>query len=169
MAAFLAACTPQATEDTAATPVDPNKVSPFRSDDGKWGYTKGGSVIIEPKFDAAMHFKKGLARVRSGDLQGFIKEDGSYAIEPKFTKAGDFSNGSAPVLVDEKWGYIDTKGEYVFEPIFEAADGFSDGGYAVVVKDGKSGFIDKKGTFKEGDPPDMASSDGDGVEEMEVQ
>jgi len=56
---------------------------------GKWGYIDvNGNLAIQPKFDYALPYSGGLARVNIG----------------------------GPGSGDSKWGYIDETGEYVWEP-----------------------------------------------------
>ena len=51
--------------------------------EGKQGYldTKG-NIAIEPKFDIAWEFSKGLARVEIDGKEGYINSEGKYVWEP---------------------------------------------------------------------------------------
>ena len=84
---------------------------------GKYGYIdKTGKLVINPQFDDAHDFSKGLARVRIGDKWGYIDKTGKYVINPQFDGASDFSEGLAMVWIGGKWGYIDKTGKLVWGP-----------------------------------------------------
>ncbi|MDR2790902.1 MAG: WG repeat-containing protein [Campylobacteraceae bacterium] len=51
-----------------------------------------------------------------------------------------------PFSLNNQWGYMNDNGEVVIEPQFENAFAFADG-FAVVKKEGKYGFINRKGKF----------------------
>ena len=76
--------------------------------DGKWGYIdKTGKIVINPQFDSATSFSKGLARVVIGDKWGYIDKTGKIVINPQFDSAASFCDGLARVVIGDKWGYID--------------------------------------------------------------
>ena len=119
----------------------------------KWGYiNQKGEYVIEPQYEYAFQFaKNGKAQVTVNDKYGYIDLSGDFVIEPKFDDAFEFENGYAAVMIGDwmtgKWGYIDEKGEYLVEPQFEEAYHFTTDGYAMVVKDGKCGLIDRSGNL----------------------
>ena len=69
-----------------------------------------GRVVINPQFDAALHFADGLAAVRIGDENtgkwGYIDKQGKMVVNPQFDSAEPFAEGLAAVRNGDKWGYI---------------------------------------------------------------
>jgi hypothetical protein len=124
---------------------------------GRWGYaTPDGKVAIEARFDAALPFSKGLARVgvvdeelpeidgRPNLLWGFVNESGRVMVELRYNVLRDFSEGvAACALVDPalaqtsalvrrgtdnfRWGYVDREGRIVIPIQYFAAGDFSEG------------------------------------------
>ena len=105
-----------------------------------------GSYVINPQFDEAGDFHKGLALVKFGGKWGFIDTTGRYVVNPQFDDAFDFSEGLARVKFGGKWGYIDTTGCYVINPQFGDAEDFNEGLAAVELGD-KWGYIDTTGRY----------------------
>jgi hypothetical protein len=110
--------------------------------DHKWGYAdQTGELIIQPQFDEAEPFSKGLARVKvgsnyvlgssfpSGGKWGFINEEGVMVIKPQFYSAENFVNGRAYVSIGEL-RIIGGRGSVVKVKFY-----------------GKHGYIDKSGKF----------------------
>ena len=94
--------------------------------DGKFGYIdKTGQVVIPFRYEAA--YEEGMEM---------------YYQEP----CHDFHDGLARIWdkTTDKYGYIDREGNEVFPCQFENAEDLSEG-LAVVILDGKYGFIDAKG------------------------
>ncbi len=144
-------CTPKTTD--AGPGEDPNKLSPFRTAEGKWGYQNGrGKTVIEATFDNVTPFRNGIARIKVKDKYGYIDESGKSLIEAKYEEAGFFNQGLCPVKVDGKFGYIDRTGKMKFEAKFESAESFGLE-FAAVTLGGKAGYIDKEGKFTEGEVP----------------
>jgi formylglycine-generating enzyme required for sulfatase activity len=124
-------------------------------DNGKWGYRdENGTVVIPPRFERALPFSEGLARIKVGDKIGFIDMTGALVIEARFDAATQFSEGLAAVgfgekLLQWKHGYINKKGELVIPVQFDSAGIFSEGLAAVGFGENffnlKYGYIDKKG------------------------
>ena len=150
---ILVACEKPADPSNGGNPAA-GSLEAFRNDIGKWGFKKGSKEVIKPQYDGVMPFQDGVTRVRVGKKFGFIDESGKYLIEPTYVAAEPFREGLAPVQAEEdgKWGFIDKTGKYVLEAKYDTADTFSDG-FAVVDLNGKSGYIDIKGVFKEGEVP----------------
>lgn len=147
---FSIGCKPKT--DDGADPEAVNKLAPFRTAAGKWGYNKGGKTVIEAKYDNVSPFRNGTARIKIGDNYGYIDEAGKTIIEAKYAAAGRFSDGLAPVKMGDNFGYIDKTGKIALEARYSAADDFLDG-FAAVVLDEVAGYINSKGEFKKGDPP----------------
>jgi len=113
----------------------------------KWGYIdRAGKRVIQPQFDEATGFEKGLALVHSSVRWGYIDTTGKYVIKPQFDEAFQFSEGFARVRSGQKWGYIDRAGKYLIGPKFKYAWKFSEG-LARVDVEGKVGYIDRAGTM----------------------
>lgn len=76
--------------------------------DGKWGFvTIEGSMIIEPQYEDARTFGKGIGAVMVNGEWGFVNSENRMVIEPAFEDAKCFSsNGLAPIKKDGTWGYI---------------------------------------------------------------
>lgn len=82
--------------------------------DNKIGFVNNkGEWIIEPIFNKAKAFSKGLAPVFNGKKWGFIDEQGKLVIEYQFKDAEIFADiGLAPVQ-GRKWGFMNTVGKLV--------------------------------------------------------
>ncbi len=116
----------------------------------EWGFIdRTGRMVIAPRFRGVGEFSEGLAfaaETGSPDY-GVIDKTGKFVIEPKFSYGLEFSEGLA--YVDIYLGgrhYINRKGETALT----LSDGYSPGdnfyeGLAVVNKNDKFGFIDRKG------------------------
>ncbi|MBQ2693130.1 MAG: WG repeat-containing protein, partial [Clostridia bacterium] len=65
--------------------------------DGLWGFvTLDGTVLLEPRFEDALSFSKGMAAVKKDGKWGYIDETGDFLIPPTFDEAGPLSpTGSA--------------------------------------------------------------------------
>jgi hypothetical protein len=130
-------------------------------ENGRWGYADaGGRVVIAARFDAALPFADGLARVGVVDEElpeigaspnikwGYIDESGRVVVELRYAVLRDFSEGlaAAAVLDKEKperpafgrgdkrnlkWGYVDRGGREVIAMQFLNAGEFAEGLAAV--------------------------------------
>ena len=128
---------------------------------GRWGYADArGRVVIAARFDAALPFKEGVARVGLVDEEfpeidaspnirwGYIDERGRVLVELRYAVLRDFSEGlaAAAVLVMERperpvtwrgdkrnlrWGYVDRGGREVIPMQFIVAGDFAEGLAAV--------------------------------------
>ncbi len=108
--------------------------------------------VIEPKYDQALSFNEGMARVVVNHKYGYINKSGKYVVEPQFEEAEDFFEDLAAVKINGKWGYIDKNGKVVIKPELDYTFRFCDGlaySFAWDAKRTKTvyGFIDKKGKF----------------------
>lgn len=125
--------------------------------DGRWGYADGGGrVVIAARFDAALPFADGIARVGVVDEElpeigatpnirwGYIDERGRVLVELRYAVLRDFSEGLAAAAVLDKerperswpgrgerrnlrWGYVDRGGREVIPTQFLAAGDFAEG------------------------------------------
>jgi WG repeat protein len=127
-------------------------------ENGRWGYAvQGGRVVIAARFDAALPFTNGIARVGVVDeefpeiegqpniMWGYIDEQGRVLVELRYAVLRDFSEGLAAAAVlnaekperpgrrgrNLKWGYIDKGGREVIPMQFLAAEDFAEGLAAV--------------------------------------
>lgn len=125
---------------------------------GKYGYiNRTGTVVIPPTFKSADSFSDGLALVGTEATDGSIHEHYIDTSGKKTLTLPDdrmlygFSEGLARHWVwNEKEdtfdeGYIDTTGAEVIPTHFADTSDFSEGYAYVKTKDGKRGFIDKRG------------------------
>jgi hypothetical protein len=143
-------------------------------DNEKYGYVNlKGEVVIAPKYDMAFSFSEGLAVV--GEIYdmdeyetpiyryGYINTKGTVLIPMRFDVAHAFTDGFAEVAVKDSILFLDKTGKTAFA--FKSAPsgdfellmptiygvyfydhGFIDG-KAILLKDGKVGWINKKGEF----------------------
>lgn len=126
-------------------------------ENGQWGYADaGGKTVIAARFDAALPFADGLARVGVVDEElpeigaspnikwGYIDERGRVLVELRYAVLRDFSEGLAAAAVLDaerlersvpgrrerrnlKWGYVDRGGREVISMQFLAAGDFAEG------------------------------------------
>ncbi|MBS1794175.1 MAG: WG repeat-containing protein [Acidobacteria bacterium] len=120
-------------------------------------------------------FSDGLAMIEVGERYGYIDRTGEFVIEPRFLRGDDFSEGFARVVVDGpclyvgdrepcdlfngrivggtggekqapacRFTFVDKSGAFLTDERFDRVGSFSEG-LAAVEKDGKWGFIDRKG------------------------
>lgn len=127
---------------------------------GRWGYADpSGRVVIDARFDAALPFANGLARVGVLDEElpevearpnlkwGYIDERGRVVVELRYAVLRDFAEGLAAAAVPGagqserfisgrrrrslKWGYVDRGGREVVPAQFLDAGDFAEGLAAV--------------------------------------
>jgi hypothetical protein len=132
--------------------------------DGKYGFMdRRGEVLIAPSFGAVSRFSEGLSRATPeldikramGDLEyaasrewGYIDTTGAWCVSPKTGwMLSDFSEGLACVTVSQEVGVIDMKGRVIAPLLHGRHDGGYSGGRALVVIDGKAGFLGRDGTL----------------------
>ena len=108
---------------------------------------KSGNVIVPIKYKYVMSPSEGICAVKNEDNKwGYIDKKGNVVIPFKYLTAFSFVDGFARVEVSRnEWSIIDKKGND-YKCIYEDAKlkNFSEG-LAVVKKDGRYGYIDKKG------------------------
>jgi len=100
-----------------------------------------GNWAIDPKFDKAKAFNKGLAPVLVGKKWGYINTKGDLVIQPTYADAEVFSNeGLAPVK-EKDWGFINESGKLVIPTQYGiTAGGF--GGLVALFREDEKGFKD---------------------------
>lgn len=123
---------------------------------GRWGYADpGGRVVVAARFDAALPFANGIARVGVVDEElpemdgvpnlkwGYIDERGRVLVELRYTVLRDFSEGLAAAAVLDaaepqrpvsgrkrrnlRWGFVDVGGREVIPMQFFDAGDFAEG------------------------------------------
>lgn len=147
------------------------KLIPYRSF-ARWGYSDSNkNLIIQPKFEGALFFNCGLARVVVGNIFAFIDTSGDikfFVNETDFDFAFGFSNDSLAlasigsstnklwgVPFGGKWGLINIQGEVVCGPKYDQIGNVSENLRSVNLgaklnnmgfyDGGKWGFINNKG------------------------
>ena len=111
-------------------------------DSKKWGYINTtGTLVIDAKYDYAMNFSEGYAKIKQGYLFNYIDKKGKFINANVWYDEGeDFSNGLAHVEKDGWHGYINKRGQRKIEEAFDEKRDFSEG-YAWVKKNNKWGLI----------------------------
>ena len=125
-------------------------------ENGRWGYADpSGRVVIAARFDAALPFANGIARVGVVDEElpeigarpnikwGYIDERGRVLVELRYAVLRDYSEGLAAAAVLDsgeperlvvgrgrpnlRWGYVDGGGREVIPMQFLGAGDFAEG------------------------------------------
>lgn len=131
---------------------------PDQNKKGKWGYlSPEGQKIIDYKFDEALAFVDGRAKVRKGDKWGYINTTGEEVIRIQYTEMGTWNNGECKVAVggknedgvlkNAKYGFINQRDEYLLKPEYESIGTFDSNNMSLVKKGGKYGYINKSFAF----------------------
>ena len=91
-------------------------------DGKKWGFINAaGEQVIPCTWDDVGNFTAdGLAKVKSGDLYGYINAENTIVIEPAFAACSDFMDGKAIVSDGVVQGAIDASGKYVISPMYRS-------------------------------------------------
>src|SRR5690606_21793504 len=90
--------------------------SPVKKINRKYGFIdKNGQEIVPLKYDEAMSFSEGMAKVRVQDKWGFVDQTGREVISPKYESVGSFSDGLARIYDYPKYIYIDKSGREVIQ------------------------------------------------------
>ncbi len=77
------------------------KITPFRNEEGKYGFMGyGRRIIIKPVFEDVFAFSEGVAACKSSGLWGYIDSSGTWAIQPQYKTATVFKSGKAQVEKD---------------------------------------------------------------------
>jgi hypothetical protein len=123
--------------------------------------SKDISFAVEPKFEDARPFIRGLAAVKSGGKWGFIDKDGNFIIDCIYLNVHDFTEPAAFVFLGEdiqvkdstgnqslkkegSWGLIDIGGVPLTEFNIRYADTFHEGWSAVYLNN-ESNYINIDG------------------------
>ena len=113
---------------------------PRLSKQRRYGYRRGKTWAVEPRFEKAEPFHHGLAAVRIDGLWGYIDYEGRVVIEPRFERA-------PPPFRDRHFAGLgpglDREGREVFKQRRQGSEGlfpFNEGG--IQAWDGRWGFRD---------------------------
>ena len=83
---------------------------------GKFGYKdSSGNIVIRARFDRALGFSEGLARVLQDGKWGYIDKTGTVVIPTQFDIAFSFENGLAKVEKNGQIGFVDITGHFYKE------------------------------------------------------
>jgi hypothetical protein len=109
---------------------------------------KKGEWAIKPQFLDVKGYDPecGLARVKSGEVWGYVNKSGEMVNINISETLDDFFNGLAKGKKNEKVGFYNAKGEWAIEPKFDNARDFENG-YAAARVGEKWGIIDKTGKW----------------------
>lgn len=117
---------------------------------GKGGFIDERAVtVILPRFRRVGSFSEGLALAGIKGKIGYINHKGNWVIPPRYSRGNSFSSGAASVVLQDAQGkirklYINKKGIPLFSHSFDFSSDFRDG-RALVVKNGRWGYIDLSG------------------------
>jgi hypothetical protein len=135
--------------------------------DGKYGFInqKNGRLLTPVKYDEAMRWacfseanihcprirkkdRKALARVRIDGKWGCVDVHGREIIPIKYDEIyiSDYERPNVYAVANGKWGVIDNDGTELTSFEYDDIDEFSNG-FARVKKNGKYGFINRKGVL----------------------
>ncbi len=101
-------------------------------------------VIIPCKYDFAVIFSEGIAKVEMNGKYGYIDKSGREVVPCRYDDADILEEGIARVKMNGKYGYIDKSGREVIPCRYDGAGSFSEG-MASIKMNGKYGYIDKSG------------------------
>ena len=96
--------------------------------------------------ESAMFTSDDLAAAKRNGKWGFVNRNGKEICPFKYDKVLPFLLGSALVKVGNYWGVIDVNGKELVPTYYDQVFYFSNH-LAKVVKNGKSGFVNKKGEW----------------------
>jgi len=124
-----------------------------------------GNVIIDFSFDLAYPFAEGLAAVQREGKLGYVNKAGEIVIPLEFEVAGSFCNGLAPVRRsgENTTVYIDQTGKVCLQGKWTWGGPFTKDKLALVLVDGKYGYINPKGHLTIPARYEEANAFGDGV------
>ncbi len=129
-----------------------------KNKEDKYGYVDtSGKETIDLKYDWAGNFSEARAKVSLGNKFGFIDPKGEEVIALEYDGARNFKNELAAVWKNRKWGFIDDQGKTIIPFKYDRVEDFrnkkykdrygnkKEGVLALVVMEGKTFYIDKKG------------------------
>lgn len=95
---------------------------------------------------ASSDMESELISYRSGDRYGYVDVDGNVVIEAQWDEVTEMKGGVSRVRIGRKWGLIDSSGAKLSRLLYDEIWEFTAReALALVVKNSKYGFIDRKG------------------------
>lgn len=116
--------------------------------DDLWGLcTETGEIITPCQWYETGYFHDGLAWVTGeARARGYINMQGELVIPCQYNHADDFVNGSAAVQFSNgNYQLINTEGRYLFETACPEMESYSKNELLRVGRDGKYGYINRRG------------------------
>lgn len=90
------------------------RITPFRNEEGKYGFMGyGKKIIVNPIFEDVFVFSEGVAACKTNGLWGYIDSSGTWAIQPQYKTASTFNKGLAKVEKDGMIFSINRSGKCV--------------------------------------------------------
>lgn len=113
----------------------------------KYGFINtNGKEIIKVNYVSIADFNDGFAALSKDDIKWMYINTKGKAITPvKYEHVAPFNNEMALVGIGDKYGFINTKGEEAIPLIYDYAESFDSDGYALVILNGESFYINMKG------------------------
>jgi hypothetical protein len=110
----------------------------------RWGYADAaGELRIEPRFEAALRFRDGVAVACEGGKDGYLKPDGTWLLPPQFELLDYATEGRGRVKTNGQWHLLDLAGNVLsagYDSVIEYV-----GGMARVVRGDKVSYIGADG------------------------
>ena len=85
----------------------------------------------------------------AGGKWGLIDAKGNYVAEPAYDEIREAREGRIPFRLGAAWGFLDATGRVSIAPKYLTVDSFRSGWARVTQFSGKSGFVDREGSFVE--------------------
>lgn len=112
-------------------------------DNGFQYYTLDGSLAFNKVFDQAFAFENGLAKVNKGDKIGFIRKDGSFLVSSVNGDIRRFNDTLFVLKLRDSSTFL-TPSEQVESNYYDQI-GVLKENRAIVLKDGRYGYVDQNG------------------------
>jgi hypothetical protein len=120
---------------------------PITDKKDRYGYAdEQGNIVIPCKYNDALPFEEGVARVQKGSKYGLMNTSGKFVLDPKYDEIGSFAHGVAKVRSGKKYGMVNAGGMLVLPAKYDNIAPFRDG-VAVVSKGKKYGLISQNGNL----------------------
>lgn len=128
-----------------------SRVSEYKyCEGGKWGFIdKNGKWMLEPRYESALDYKQGIARVRVDGKWGAVNNNFEFAVKPEFDFIEYLYSEDGKTLLtvglnQDGIGFIDEQGELSILPQFGEAGEFHEG-LVKIREDGLWGYADRNG------------------------
>lgn len=96
------------------------KLSYKQNETGKYGFVdEDGNWVIEPKFDIAEEFSRGVAIIKLNGKWGTINTNGSLIIKGNFDEISRLPFNFFKVKINGKYGILDKNGDMILEPKYD--------------------------------------------------